>query len=225
MGREVRRVPLDFDWPLNKVWEGFLNPHYKKCPHCAEGTGGTYDGKIFEHFLRLLFLAADPTMNRERLHPQLVGFIDRPGGEELYELAKGLSGGEPSFLGFCSTAQYRAAKKILEAAGMPEKWGWCKKCDGSGMDPACKEAYDKWESEDHAPPKGPGYQLWETVSEGSPVSPVFATLDEFVNYLIEEEHMEPKQARKFSEIGWAPSFYMDSEGIHRGMDIIGKNDE
>ena len=28
------------------------------------------------------------------------------------------------------------------------------------------------------PPTGEGYQLWETTSEGSPKSPVFATLDE-----------------------------------------------
>ncbi len=27
------------------------------------------------------------------------------------------------------------------------------------------------------PPKGDGYQLWETTSEGSPTSPVFATLE------------------------------------------------
>jgi hypothetical protein len=23
MGREIKRVPLDFDWPLDKVWHGF----------------------------------------------------------------------------------------------------------------------------------------------------------------------------------------------------------
>jgi hypothetical protein len=42
MGREVRRVPLDFDWPINETWEGFLNPHYKghcfECPDC-QGSG------------------------------------------------------------------------------------------------------------------------------------------------------------------------------------------
>ncbi len=27
------------------------------------------------------------------------------------------------------------------------------------------------------PPQGEGYQLWETTTEGSPISPVFATLD------------------------------------------------
>ncbi|MBR8638559.1 hypothetical protein KEF29_02915 [Streptomyces tuirus] len=40
MGREIRRVPLDFDWPLNKVWEGFLSPDRfdeEPCPDCKNG--------------------------------------------------------------------------------------------------------------------------------------------------------------------------------------------
>lgn len=47
-----------------------------------------------------------------------------------------------------------------------------------GMIPASmiQEAYDAWEPRE--PPEGPGYQLWETTSEGSPQSPVFADLDE-----------------------------------------------
>lgn len=32
------------------------------------------------------------------------------------------------------------------------------------------------------PPEGEGYQLWETTSEGSPVSPVFKTLDELCEW-------------------------------------------
>lgn len=35
------------------------------------------------------------------------------------------------------------------------------------------------------PPEGDGYQLWETTSEGSPISPVFATLDELLAYAAE----------------------------------------
>lgn len=41
MGRELKRVPLDFQWPTNKVWQGFLNPHYElssECPHCENGN-------------------------------------------------------------------------------------------------------------------------------------------------------------------------------------------
>lgn len=32
------------------------------------------------------------------------------------------------------------------------------------------------------PPMGEGYQLWETTTEGSPVSPVFVTLDELCEW-------------------------------------------
>jgi hypothetical protein len=39
MGREVKRVSLDFDWPLNKTWHGYLNPYNScECPYC-EGSG------------------------------------------------------------------------------------------------------------------------------------------------------------------------------------------
>lgn len=44
MGRELKRVPFDFDWPLNEVWLGFINPYYGKCsddcPEC-NSTGLT----------------------------------------------------------------------------------------------------------------------------------------------------------------------------------------
>jgi len=33
MGRDVKRVPMDFDWPLHKVWRGYLNP---RCEACAD---------------------------------------------------------------------------------------------------------------------------------------------------------------------------------------------
>lgn len=32
------------------------------------------------------------------------------------------------------------------------------------------------------PPKGKGYQLWENCSEGSPISPIFKTLDELCEW-------------------------------------------
>jgi len=35
---------------------------------------------------------------------------------------------------------------------------------------------EDWKNYD--PPTGEGYQLWETTSEGSPISPVFETLDD-----------------------------------------------
>ena len=41
MGRELKRVEPNFNWPLDKVWKGFINPYYefnKDCPFC-EGSG------------------------------------------------------------------------------------------------------------------------------------------------------------------------------------------
>jgi len=45
---------------------------------------------------------------------------------------------------------------------------------------------EEWK--DYDPPEGPGFQLWETTSEGSPVSPVFASIEELC------EHCEKHQS-------------------------------
>jgi hypothetical protein len=58
-------------------------------------------------------------------------------------------------------------------------WGDCPICSGRGVVYADEDIFKKheeWELFD--PPKGKGYQFWETTTEGSPQSPVFATLDE-----------------------------------------------
>lgn len=36
----VKRVPLSFQWPLNRTWKGYVNPHRPppQCAHCG-GTG------------------------------------------------------------------------------------------------------------------------------------------------------------------------------------------
>lgn len=41
MGREIKRVALDFSAPLGETWEGYINPHgehSRPCPFC-EGSG------------------------------------------------------------------------------------------------------------------------------------------------------------------------------------------
>jgi hypothetical protein len=39
MGRELKRVPLDFKWPIGQIWKGFLNPYSsQKCRSC-DGSG------------------------------------------------------------------------------------------------------------------------------------------------------------------------------------------
>jgi len=51
------------------------------------------------------------------------------------------------------------------------------------------------------------YQIYETVSEGTPVSPVFASLAEMEAWLVFNGFSEEAAAR-FAKNGWAPSFVM-----------------
>lgn len=47
MGRELKRVSMDFYWPQKKIWKGYINPYsqfMKKCPSC-DGSGYTPGSK------------------------------------------------------------------------------------------------------------------------------------------------------------------------------------
>lgn len=49
MGRQVRKVAVDFNWPIGMVWDGFVNPYYEEksgCPACY-GSGGS---AISDHY-------------------------------------------------------------------------------------------------------------------------------------------------------------------------------
>ncbi len=58
----------------------------------------------------------------------------------------------------------------------------CDRCRGTGRiwPPEIEQKYEDWKRAD--PPTGDGYQLWEDCSEGSPVSPVFASLEELCTW-------------------------------------------
>jgi hypothetical protein len=61
------------------------------------------------------------------------------------------------------------------------------------------------------------FQIYQTVSEGSPVSPVFETLEEMEKWLIKEGHSE-KAAKAFCSSGWAPSMIMYGGNLASGID-------
>jgi hypothetical protein len=63
-------------------------------------------------------------------------------------------------------------------------------------------------------------QLYETVSEGTPVSPVFATRDELAAWLTEVFEMDPATASRFVNAGYAPSFIVSSSGMQSGMEAF-----
>lgn len=303
MGRKLMRVPLDFNWPMNKVWKHYLNPFYNRRAECVAcgGTGYAPEARRFraEWYGHVNFdpvaygatpLTADHPKIRERaarnvkrspdfyttseekrarrtrllemevdlpeLHlgpqlshehkeglvpfqPYLKSAIDRE-TQRLFDLFRNqwkhhLIQADVDALveaerlwDFTRTPRTEEQRKIVRqkiAAGgnswLPESNGYqptaqevndwsidgfghdgcnasvcirarcaregvevtCPKCEGEGHtwpDPEDKQLYDVWKPSD--PPEGPGYQLWETTSEGSPVSPVFITLDELCGW-------------------------------------------
>lgn len=294
MGREVRRVPLDFDWPTGQVWEGFLVPDRLdgvKCPDCKHG----YSPQA-RHLNDLWYgyVPFDPaTTGSTPLRP------DTPAVRQFAERNVGCS---PSFYGAGEAAIVREAERLstlwngmwahhlaqddvdaLVAAGrlvdFTHTWtggeGWrpiepppvvtaaqvnewslrgmghdsinssiviAARCEREGVSDTCPrchghaslEAYpgqradaEAWQPTD--PPAGDGWQLWETVTEGSPISPVFDSAEGLARWLTTptacwgamQRPMTIEQARGFVKAGRAPSMIGNAGGLHDGATFIG----
>ncbi|MET7457703.1 hypothetical protein ABZT03_38810 [Streptomyces sp. NPDC005574] len=296
MGREVRRVPLDFDWPLNKVWEGFLSPDSldgEKCPDCKSGYSPRAENLYDLWYGKIPFDPAttgstpwdtDTPAIRARAERNIAEAPDYYGrGEaailrEAQRLAEHFNSGWLHHLDQDDVNALLAADRLRDFTHTfdPEKrwqpkqppvtptaaevneWSLSgfghdsinasvvirSRCEREGVDDTCPtcqghatvEKYDgqraeaeAWEPTD--PPKGDGWQLWETVSEGSPISPVFATADGLAAWMSDPERGDrwvPQEvAAKFIADGWAPSF-ASGPGVHglvSGVEWAGTQDD
>lgn len=203
MGRELKRVPLDFNWPIGKVWDRYLNPYTNPCPEVAKGrcyNGSSPAGQWLEAISIMIAIVGEEARDAHRVeefkargrsypHPYLTEWALCPtvnhrvmslNDPKLVSFVQVLSGKkEPDPLGGYS--RYEIYNNLLKAAGITEKdWGFCPVCKGTGIDPEIQEKHDAWTPTE--PPVGEGYQLWETTSEGSPISPVFKTLNELCEW-------------------------------------------
>lgn len=290
MGREVKRVPVDWDWPVGETWEGYLRPARldgEPCVTC-NGSGQSHFGWWLQNFCyRISMLAGDVHEQRRGrpMHPWLAEWegrhghfedspgdkldlttmsfrryvVDRPGSDAL-EFFRGLmqrshqitfeQGGEyahlysadrvppaeqiGSSIGHSSndTGQGNIQSALLtvlqDAAGQGLE---CQSCGGEGS----FEKYEGQRAEAEAwersePPTGEGWQLWETVSEGSPISPVFPTAEALAQWLTTpaacwgamRQPMTIEAARRFVGAGWAPSLIgSPSEGVMDGAEWVG----
>jgi len=96
--------------------------------------------------------------------------------------------------------------------------------DWAGERPDDPEYYRPWKDEEAT-----WFQLWQTVSEGSPVSPPFATLEELAQHLAKHGDDWDQQrgnapwgierARRFCKSGWAPSFVAIGGALYDGTNI------
>lgn len=112
-----------------------------------------------------------------------------------------------------------------EREGFPTR---CARCEGYATleaHPGQRAEAEAWEPT--GPPEGEGWQLWETVSEGSPMSPVFATAEDLAGWMSLPERDKHDwvpfdTALEFIREGWAPSLIATPEtGVVSGVEFVG----
>lgn len=226
MGREIKRVALDFKWPLGEIWDGFKSPDSGEapCPFCKDSHGYTSgygrmglaihnlsdynlrkgilpsDGKDYEEADLLILRALREKVNgpgllpaeEERL-PYVYGFRPDRGMTDSKRMI------------------YDLLTHLAKSLDLPLEVFFCKTCKGKGNIVKDHEQNARalaWVAT--PPPEGEGWQIWETVSEGSPVSPVFATAEELEVFMSTvgtkwDPPVSIEAARAFVRSGWAPS--------------------
>lgn len=283
MGRELRRVPLDFDWPEKKVWRGYVNPHYAKsrdCPEC-DGSGSSPGARMLsgQWYGDVRFNPVDRgSAPFSPNHLAVLAFARRnlPLAAEYFvrveadRLAVHFNRGWSHHLNADDVAALVAAGRLMDFTHTwtPES-GWKPKdppyhptpeevnlwsisggmghdpinqwvvveaeCKRKGIDPTChhcqgsgtlwvspedEAAAEAWEQTE--PPAGDGYQIWETVSDGSPISPVFPTPESLAEYMTgrawggDRGSSYDSWLRFINGPGWAPSTVCDDTGYRTG---------
>jgi hypothetical protein len=91
----------------------------------------------------------------------------------------------------------------------------------NGPPPDDRAYYRPWKDEEAT-----WFQVWQTVSEGSPVSPPFATMDELIQHLADhgDDWDDGKgwgisRAKAFCEDGYAPSWVVVGNAVMKGTEF------
>jgi hypothetical protein len=292
MSRELKRVALDFEWPRNKAWKGYINDAGRSelCAHC-DGTGSTgawrllkalYVGDIPfqpESTGSAPFTSADAFMQEsvrakveraahfygkgqeavEREAARMAGVFNGMWAHHLTDddVAALIAAGELKPLTHIHTKNGHWRRKkpaYIPTAREVNEWlavNWtvvtdCRhmavviaaECERQGHETVCPHCKGEtlWASEadrlahenwtETEPPAGEGYQLWETVSEGSPISPVFATAHELARWMsgpmnTRDRGTSYRQWMEFIEgPGWAPSMILSAGKLETGIDAL-----
>jgi hypothetical protein len=221
-------VPVDFDWPLNEVWSGFLMPDSLRmadCPDC-DATGYSPGARVFADTFYPHMIPTFDRAAQERL-----AWHDKIGQAEVDNL---IAAGRGRLLSGITAGAVNAAQRRRHHQHDAINRGILVRfrCERLGIEPLCStcqgqgavEAYPGQRAEEEAwertePPAGDGWQLWETVSEGSPISPVFPERDGLIEWLCSDAYrfgisrpLTRDAAEAFVSAGWAPTMIVRSDG-------------
>jgi len=248
MGRELKRVPLSIvnQCEINETWSGFLNPHYKHCHECVHcgGTGynrGTrriaddwYDfartGRRWSSNItqdevqalvdggRLWDFTRRPLNDEHAANCHPNGWTIEPNGS--VPSAAVVNDWSRHGFGHDGINRMICIEARAKRCGV---WGMCSHCGGSGTrwrSPEDESAYDAWT--ETPPPSGDAYQIWQTVSEGGPVSPPFLRPADLAAWMVANDtsitrDMSESDWMKFIHgPGWAPSLVKAGRALTSG---------
>lgn len=251
MGREIKRVPVDFGWPIGKKWDGFVNPfNPRKCPACKNGYSETAEFLSDQWYGNAPF---DPSETGSKpfgfSHPAINALAVRnvQAAPEFYgsgwvailrearrlaedcfdshwchhlaqvdvdELVKAdrlrdfthdwtrENGWTPKIPSVHPTAEqvnawsiggmgHDSINRSICVRAKCERLGksnTCDVCNGNATDPTDADTYAKMEAwKSTEPPIGEAYQIWETVSEGSPITPAFADPERLAEWCVSHQ--------------------------------------
>jgi len=217
MGRLLKRVPLNFNWPIKQIWKGYINPYYNpiECNNCNGsgyskeykelaniwygwdnpeyieiGNGKSFNKNAWNHNLtqedvnallkenRLWDFVRVPLNKKQKKNCFENGWTKKnngykPTANEVNEWSRQGMGHDSLNAWICIKARLKREKKPY----------LCSSCKGKGhfwQSYTIEKKAKEWKQSE--PPKGKGYQLWEDTTEGSPISPVFKTLNKLCEW-------------------------------------------
>lgn len=212
MGSELKRVPLDFNWPIGKVWKGYTNPYKShKCQSC-NGTGYNPATKALgDTWYNWRYQLTEIETKALLVEGRLLVLTHTPIG------TGGWKEKEPKYIPTAKEVNewylsYPIGHDLINQSICVEArakhlgiYGVCEHCiDGRiWKSIEIKKLHDEWKRDD--PPAGDGFQLWCNVTEGHPMTPVFAELDQLCEYC-EKESMPAVGDLTLSKEKWMEFF-------------------
>jgi len=239
VGREIRRVPLDFAWPLRMQWKGYICPY--TCQRCAacdgtgynpetkklrdawydhEGTGQRWCDKITQD-------EVDALIEKGRLVDFTHTFVPDKGWVKKdpppVVTPEMVNAWSRRGLNHDSINHWICLETRAKRLGV---WGHCPVCEGQGkiwFNDHIRELSEAWyENERYDPPTGEGWQVWEDTTEGSPISPVFATSQETIDWLVNEGYSRKAERAFVEDQQWVPSMvFVPGKGMVRDIESAG----
>lgn len=240
MGRELKRVALDFNWPVGTIWKGFISPYRSiECKRC-EGSGENDATRELSRSwynlggprhsgwcYHLEQSEVDALIEKDRLRDFTSIFVPGEGWKprtdaHVVTAAEVNDWARKTMMAHDAINRWICVESRARRLGV---WGHCDLCSGKGRY-WCDEKYEAlseaWEQIE--PPEGDGFQVWETVSEGAPITPVFSTAHDLAMWCAAQtdgwfkRNSPYEQWMKFIDSGWVPSMVIENGVMKVGVD-------